>query len=147
MANRIHSKGAFRQDEAKAGAAGIYPGMLIMLNSSGDVVVHATEGGWAEKAFAQEDALQGNTIATVYANGAIVTYILPAKAGCVNALLETGYSYAIGDHLISAGNGKLMQSAEISSDGTLAEVLAVCEEAVDLSDSVAVDTLGRVRVL
>ena len=147
MANRIHSKGPFRQEEAIAHAAGVYPGMLVMLNSDGEVAVHATEGGRAEAAFAMEDALQGKTVDDVYTVGTIVTYILPGKGSVVNAMIEDGQDVAIGDHLISAGNGKLKVSTDIESGETLSQVIAVAEEACDLTGSDTSDTLSAVRIL
>ena len=147
MSNRIHLKGSYRHEEAIAGAAGIYPGMLVMLNSSGEVVVHATAGGWAEKAFAEEDALQGHTIDTVYEDDSVVSYVLPEQGGEVNVMLKEGYDYSIGTQLVSAGDGTLMPYDDMESDGTVLEVLAVCTEALDLTVSGAEDIVSPVRVL
>ena len=143
---RVHSKGDYRQEEAIAGAAGIYPGMLLKLNASGEVVVHSTEGGRAEKAFAAEDALQGGTVSTVYTNGSVVTYILPVPGAVINALIEDGQDIAIGDELISAGNGKLKDATDLESGETLSEVIAIAEEACDLTVSNSSDTLSAVRI-
>jgi len=59
MANRIHSKGAFRHEEDQAAEAGIYPGMLLRLDNAGEVEMHDTEGGAVgdEVLIAEEDAL------------------------------------------------------------------------------------------
>lgn len=146
MANRIHSKGSYVYDEAVAGEASIYPGMLLELNSDGEVIMHDTEGGRAEKAFAIEDALQGNTVDDAYAADDVVAYIIPVQGAEVNALLKAGYDYAIGDELISAADGTLKQATEISSGETVDDVVAVVTEAVDLTGSGAVDTLASVRV-
>jgi hypothetical protein len=140
MANRIHRKGDFRYDEALAGEAGIYPGMLLELNSDAEVIKHDDEGGRAERMFAQEDALQGKTVATVYTSGAIVGYILPVPGAEVNALIQGGQNISIGDELISAGDGTLKAASDVSS--SVDEVIAVAMEAFDDSD----DTLVAVRI-
>jgi len=143
---RIHSKGEFRQEEAVAGAAGIKPGMLVKLNSAGQAIVHASQGGRAEKAFAIEDALQSKTVDDAYVSGSIVSYILPGQGSEVNALIEAGQDIAVGDELISAGNGKLKKASDADSGVTVAEVVAIAMEAVNLTASGAVDTLAAVRV-
>lgn len=144
---RIHSIGDYRQEEANAGEAGIYPGMLVKLNSSGNVIKHDVQGGFAEAAFAVEDALQGKTVSDVYANGSKVTYILPAKGSVVNALINAGENIAIGDKLISNGDGTLVEIGAADSAGTTTEIIAIAVEACDLSASGAVDTLAAVRIV
>ncbi len=149
MANRIHSKGGFWHEEAYAGAAGIYPGMLVMLNTAGKMVVHDTEGGWAEAAFAEEDALQGKTVATVYTINTILSYMLPVKGGVVNALIADGQDIAIGEKLISDGAGRLISYDDSASGITTPIPIAVAEEARDLtgSNTPATGTLSAVRIL
>lgn len=149
MANRIHNKGTFRHEEADAGEAGIYPGMLIKLNSSGDVVKHSTEGGELgdEVLIAAEDALQGETIDTVYTSGDVVSYVMPSKGSVINMLIEDGQDVSIGNKLMSAGNGKLKVSTDLESGETLAHVVGVAEEACDLTGSNSSDTISAVRVV
>lgn len=147
MANRIHNKGTFQYDEFVAGEAGIYPGMLLSVNSLGKVIKHADEGGRAEKLFAQEDALQGKTVDDVYTIANTVGCILPAQGSVVNALIEVGQNIAIGDKLISAGNGCLKAASDIDSGETFDEVIAIAAEACDLRDSGDVNTLAAVRVV
>lgn len=139
----IHGKGPFRYEEAIAGAAGIYPGMLLKLNSSGEVVVHATAGGYAEAAFAQEDVLnEGHDVLTVYEDDALVGYLLPSKGSTVNALIADGEDIAIGDQLCSDGLGYLVKvvASEVP--------IAVAEEALDLTASAnAAGGLCAVRIM
>ena len=141
---RIHSKGSFRQEEAIA-AGTISPGDLIQLDSNGNVVVHNTDGGYAEKAFAQEDQLQGNTVNDDYVVDSIVTYLLPVQGSEVNALIKAGETIAIGDKLISGADGTLIEDA--SAAGTVQEIVAVAVEANNLSASAAVNTLSAVRIV
>lgn len=147
MTNRIHSKGAFRQDEMVAGAASIKPGYLVMQNAAGAAVVHDTEGGLAEAMFAMEDALQGNTVDTAYTNGNIMTLILPVKGSVVNVIIEAGQSISIGDKLMSRGNGKLVEHRDLDSANPLKDpevIIAIAEEAVPNGVS---DVLAAVRII
>jgi len=146
MANRIHSKGSFRQEEIVAGGAGIYPGMLLTRGATG-VVVHATEGGRHEKMFALEDALQGHTVDTVYTSGDIVFCIMPNVGSEVYALLEDGQNVVVGQELISAGNGKLKALSDLESGETASEIVGVAAEAKDLTGSNTADTLIRVSIV
>jgi len=142
---KIHNKGEYRQEEFVAKVAGIYPGMLIMENSAGGVILHDTDGGYAEAMFAAEDALQGEVVGDVYTNATKVTTILPAKGSVVNALIPIDEDIAIGEYLISNGLGGLI--AEDQASGTVQQIIAVAEEAVDLTVSSAVATLIAVRIV
>jgi hypothetical protein len=149
MANRIHSKGNWVHEESPAGEAGIYPGMLIELNTAGAVIKHATEGGHGEAAVAMEDALQGGIVDTVYTNGEIVSYGLPCKGGEFNVLLKAGETAVIGSKLISGGDGTWKVDTNVSSGVTISGQgrLAVATEALDLSASGAVNTLVSARII
>jgi len=149
MANRVHNKGTFRQEEAYAAEAGIYPGMLLKLDSDGKLAIHTTEGGVLgdENLFAMEDALQGKTVDDVYTISTIVTYMIPNVGSVVNALIEAGQDVSIGDKLMSAGNGKLKVTTDIESGETLAKVVGIAEDVCDLSGSGASDTLCAVRIV
>jgi hypothetical protein len=147
MANRIHSKGDYRHEEAAAGAAGIYPGMLVMINSSDAAVVHATEGGIAEKAIVMEDALQGKTVDDVCTSGAVIPYGLFPPGSEANVLLKSGEDVSIGEDLISAGDGTWKSADNVSSGVTIAQRLAKAMEALDLSDSGSANTLVRARMI
>ena len=145
---RIQSKDiTVRTEELVAAEAGIYPGMLIELNSSGYVKKHATAGGRAEILIAMEDVLQGNTVATVYTSGGIVTCLLPKKGDEVNILIEAGQDIAIGDELISAGNGTFKKASDLESGESLSQVLFKAVEACDLTASGAANTLCSARVM
>lgn len=134
---RIQLKGAGRHEEALAGGT-IKPGMLVILNSSNRVVVHATSGGYAEAAFALEDALKGKTIDDNYSNGDLVSYTIANKGDSIYALLAAGETAVIGSKLVSNGDGTLqvLAGAEIP--------LAICTEAQNLADS-GEAVAGRVK--
>ncbi len=143
---RIQSKGPFRHDEAKAATALIYPGHLLKFNSAGKVLAHANEGGKAEAIFAGEDALQGKTVATIYTLNSVVDLVIPGKGSEVNAMIQDEQDIAIGDQLISAGDGTLIEVSEDSA-GSTSEVIAVATAACDLTGSNTSNTLSPVRVL
>jgi len=139
---RIHCKGDYRQEEGVAVAA-LSPGHLIELAPTG-VQKQSDDDAFAEAAFAVEDALQGGIVGTAYDAGDIVTYILPVKGAVVNAMLTAGKAYTIGMILCPAGDGTLEDQADASSPN---QAIAVCEAALDLSASGAVDTLSPVRII
>ena len=145
---RIHSKGSYEQDEKLASVA-VQPGMLVEIEpNTAQCRPHNVEGGESpEAAFAVEDALQGNTVSDNYSIGDLVTYILPTKGACVNALCKAGYDYIIGTKLVSGGDGTLIPNGEESSAGPVPSVVAVCTEDNDLSASGAVNTLSEVRII
>jgi len=145
---RIHAKGQYEHDEKIASVA-IQPGMLVEIEpNTANLRPHNVEGGESpECAFATEDALQGNTVTDNYAIADLVTYILPVKGACVNALLKAGYDYTIGTKLVSDGDGTLIPNGEESSAGPVPSVVAVTTEDCDLSASGAANTLCEVRII
>jgi len=141
--NAIHLGGEFRREEAIANVA-ITPGMLCEFMSTGKVKPHATAGGRGLKLFAVEDALQGHAIEDDYAAAALVSmndYVSGAK---VQGLLAAGVAYVIGDEVVSAGDGTLQKASSLASAGLNLQTIGYCSEAVDLSASGAVDTLGGI---
>lgn len=149
MANRIHSKGIFRHEEAKAAEAGIYPGMLLRLDANGEMEIHDVEGGELgdETLIAEEDALQGNTVDTVYADDAIVSYMIPQKGSVINMLVEDGQDLAIGEKVMSAGNGTVKAIDDLESGETLAHVIGIAEEAIDLTGSAVLNVISPIRIV
>lgn len=137
---RIHLLGQGRHEELTAGGA-ITPGHLLAMNAAGDVIVHGVAGGPAEKAFALEDALQGETIADAYADDDIVTVVLAQPGDVVYAWLAAGESVDPSDFLTSNGDGTLKAGA--TTDHRVAAPI----ETVDNSASGAVDVRIKVRVL
>jgi hypothetical protein len=145
-AKRIMLAGEFRGEEDLADGT-VSPGMLLERTSTPKVKAHATEGGYAERAFALDDALQGNTVATDYATGKLVFYALAFPGAEVQAILKAGENVAIGAKLVSAGDGKLIAEGSVSSGVTVKQIIAIAQEALDLSGSGDVDTFIAVRVL
>ncbi len=124
-------------------AAAITPGHLVEITSANKVQVHATGGGLAQKAFAVEDDMQGKTISDAYATGNRVQYNVFCGGEEVNAIIADGENIAIGDKLVSNGDGTLKELTSESGDET---VVAIAVEAVDMSGSSAADPSGRCAV-
>jgi hypothetical protein len=138
---RIHNKGPYQAEEYQAGEAGIYPGMLLSVNSDNKVIKHASSGAVAERLFAAENALFGKDVDDVYANADTVNCMLGQRGTVINAKLVAGINYTVGMKLISDGYGRLTY-------GTSTDVIGVIvDSACDLSDSDAVDTLHPVRLI
>jgi hypothetical protein len=116
MPKTISLKGECVLKERKANAA-ITPGHLVELMSSGNIRVHATLGGQAQRAFALEQDLIGKGIEDAYAANDSVRYGVFSPGAEVYALLVTGESCAIGDFLESAANGTL-QVASTPAEGS-----------------------------
>lgn len=146
MANRIHAKGPFVQEEYKAGEADIMPGMLVRLNAANSIIKHDLENGRCEKMFAQEDALQGRTVDDLYAINSVATVILPNLGSECFGRLENDQVVAIGDWLASRGNGLLKNGEDLDSAAEDYFLVGVAMEAKDLTDSADDNELIRLRV-
>lgn len=143
MANRIALSGELVLIEEPAAGA-ITPGMLLLMDATGDLVAHSAAGDLAEKMFALEDSLQGNTIDDDYAADDLVRAGIFEPGAVVLALLADGESTAIGDFLMSDGAGAL--AVDDGSTYERGAAVAVALEAVDMSDSSTVDPSPRIRV-
>ena len=145
---RIHSKGPYIHEENKANSALIYPGFLIERDANDEVAPHANQGGVAEAMFAEEDALQGRAVGTIYDDDSIVSSIIPGKGSCINAMIKDGEDISIGDPLISNGDGTLVKAVlETSGDMVTEYIIAFACEALDLTGSAPDDGLCEVRIL
>lgn len=124
-----------------AAATTMKPG-TVMERTSGDTFQpHSTSGGTGVTYIAREDALQGKTLDDAYAAGNPVFAAIPVQGAVAQVLLTHSVSYAIGDLLISAGDGTLKKTT-----GTPLKYYAQIEEAIDLS-AIATVTLGTVRFI
>lgn len=133
-------------DEYTANAA-LYPGMLIELMSTGKVRKHATASGNVYPMFALEDEMQGGTIDTVYAASSVVQCWIPGRGDIVNALIPDGQNIAVGDRLVSNGDGYLTKYTA-SDDSTMVQhptqIVGIAMEAVDLSGSSGEEEAGGI---
>lgn len=118
----------------------ITPGMLVLIESDGDVVAHDTEDGYCAKLFALEDELRGKTIDDNFASGDPVQVWFATPGEEVYAILDNGEDISEGDLLSSAGNGKVQA---VGSGGV---PIAQALEDVDMSGSSGVDPSGRIEI-
>ena len=144
--NQIHLQGEFRREEYSAAEA-ITPGHLIELTSSGTVQKHSTEGGDAERMFAEGDFLQGSTIDDAYAADDLVSANIEEPGSVIQAFLKAGENVTDGVFLISGGDGTLIEEGSETSGTTIEKRIAMSLEDKDLSGSGAVATLIKVRVI
>lgn len=144
---KIVLKSACNIAEEAFAAAALTPGHLVALDSNGKVAKHATEGGRGERLFAKESVLQGRGIDTAYAQDELVFLHVGQPGDEVNAFIKAGQAIAIGEQLISAGDGTLESVADDVSGVTINQVFAVAVEALDLTGSGAVATRTRVRLV
>lgn len=99
-------KGSGIRKEAVAGGA-ITPGHLVALDSSGDLIVHATNGGQAQRAFAVENELNGGEIGDAYATLDRAFYEVLPHGAEVYGWLADEENAAIGNFLASFGDGTM----------------------------------------
>lgn len=138
---RIHlTKGGESRHEENLAGGVITPGMLIVLNSSNQVIAHATEGARTAPRFAVEDALQGRDIGTNYASGELVSHVIALPGDVIYAILEEGQNVAAGAKLASNGAGELQA---VGGGTAIAEAL----EAIDATESDVTLADRRIRVL
>ena len=135
--------------ERLAAAAGIYPGMLVELNSSDKFQVHATAGGTATPLFVLEDENQGKEIGDVYTSGAVCLAAVFGQGDEVLARLANGETAVIGSLLESNGDGYLRVVDADASYGAIGvqSIVGVALEAVDMSGSSGVDPTGIICVM
>lgn len=144
--NQIHIIGEFRREEALASGS-VKPGHLVEMTSAAapTVKAHSVAGGHAERAFAVEDALQGNTVDTTYTTGKLVSFNLEQPGNVVQARFAISQDVDIGDDLISAGDGTLAVATEADSDGGTQKIIAKAVE--DSGGALGAETLLKVRLL
>ncbi len=127
-------------------ASGITPGMLVELNSAGDVLAHNTLGGICDKWVAVESAITGDDIDHPYVTGDVVLFNACRQGDEVLLTVNDGENIAIGDILESAGNGKVVVAEGESAGMITASIVARALQAIDMTDSSAADpAFKRIR--
>lgn len=148
MSNTIKLKNYLNVFEEYVANAGIYPGHLVELMSTGKVRMHATEDGNVLPMFATEDDLQGKGINDAYVADDQVQVWIPTRGDIVNAVLLDGENVAIGDFLTSAGAGELKKFDAAASAAVIeapALIVGVAVTALDLSSS-STSTIANARI-
>lgn len=137
-----------REEAVAAGT--VTPGMLVERTSADKFQAHSSAGGMHNATFAVEDDIQGDGIDTNYATSGDNTRVqanIFRRGDLVYALLADGENAAIGDKLVSNGNGYLKEATPDSSGVAVEEhLVAFAREALDMSGSSAVDPSSQ-RIL
>lgn len=131
LARTIHLNGDLGHKAELVVASGqtIKPGYLVQLTSAGEATVHATAGGFGLPLLVHEDEYQGDAtttggVAVAYTAGTpcFAHYCPPGSLKYV--ALKASENVAVGDALISAGDGTLKKTT-----GSPTQVFAFAEEA------------------
>ena len=144
MANTIILKGDGIRKERPAAAAGIRPGDLLEIDSTGDYAVHSgaalTVGA---KTFAFENELEGEDINHNYLVDEQVLAIACVPGMEILAWLLDGEVAVIGSRLDSVGDGnlKLVDTSAATADTARNSVVAIALEALSPSGAD-----GRIKV-
>jgi len=147
----VISEGSVQKEALASGS--ITPGHLLeQTNAAVDTVkVHATAGDFAQKAFAVEDDLQGNTIDDVYTVGERVLYKVFRPGDEVYALLANGQNISKGDKVVSNGDGAVKARTYPADSSAVVQeehVVGIAKEANDRSSSSsAIDDAESARLL
>jgi len=143
----VRQYGEIIQHEAIASGA-ITPGMILERTSAAETFkAHATAGGHWNRSVALTDYLQGSEIGTVIVSGARFQAWITKPGDQFYGLLANGENVAIGDKIVSNGDGYLKKATADSSGVVLEQtIIGYALEAVDMSDSSAADPTGRILV-
>lgn len=132
--------------------AAITPGMLVQLDSTGADLVkpHCTADGNVLEMFALENELMGGGIDLAYASGDPVQVWIPGDGDIVLGILAASQNVAIGDFLVSNGDGYLRKWITPTS-GTVTDIAAnpivgQAVNAVNLTLSTLPDNHIKVRI-
>jgi hypothetical protein len=135
---RLAGPDGVQEEFLVASGATLKPGMLVRRTSATECNVHATSGGDGATLILHEDALQGLGVddSAAAATRVYAEYVIPGAKRY--ARLKANENVAVGDSLISGGDGTL-----IKTTGSPVKVFAICEEA----SNVASQQLIQVRFI
>jgi hypothetical protein len=135
---RLAGPDGVQEEFLVASGATLKPGMLVRRTSATECNVHATSGGDGASLILHEDAYQGLGVddSAAAATRVYAEYVIPGAKRY--ARLKANENVAVGDSLISGGDGTL-----IKTTGTPVKVFAICEEA----SNVATQQLIMVRFI
>lgn len=140
--NEIILEGDYdRYQEAKiaSGVTTIKPGMLLELNSSGELILLSGTAKNVPTRIALIDVFQGKTKTDAYTAGTVCRYYIPRAGDLVNLLCLLGEDIDIDEQVIGATSGK-----GIATTGSPAKTIGVAEE--DSGGALAADTHIAVRI-
>ena len=115
--------------EATAAEA-ITPGHLVELNTSGNLKKHATAGGNAIPRFAVENSDIGDGVDDAYAQNDNVKFVVARPGDEIQALMAASQNIAIGDALVSNGDGTLKEYSAESVSVDLSKTTSTYTETI-----------------
>lgn len=142
MSDKIQISGQFTQVEHEVGASGIYPGMLVMVDSDDEAVVHDTLGGTCEVLVPIEDIHAGQTVDDALTSGERNQFVIPHPGAVFQGLVASGQALSIGEKLISGGDGTFIAENAASSADLVKQVIAISRET---KTTLAANTLVKMR--
>lgn len=95
--------------------AELYPGHLLMVNSTNEVLKHNQVGAHGPVIVACEQALLGKTIDDAFAAADVVPVIVGVKGDIINVRLQVGQNVLNGAGLVSAGDGTLIAGGDVDA--------------------------------
>ena len=98
------------QDEDRAAAAEITPGMLLDIDGSGDLIPANSAGGYFERMFALEREEMGNDIDEVYAIGDTVKAGRFPPGTRVLVLIPSGQNIQDGEYLEAGATAGMLRA-------------------------------------
>ena len=93
-------------DEARANAT-VYPGTLLLTDSSGEVGPNSVDGNVYDVQIALSQQKQGALITDTIASGSLVPYVTPLLGDVFNMLLESAEAVTLDDFLTVTASGSL----------------------------------------
>jgi hypothetical protein len=128
--------------EYPANTTTIYPGCILTMNASNEVVIHATAGGMIVPLMvALENSIVGKSVADAYGTGDRVQVWFPQRGDLALLRILNGETVAIADLLESGASGLCRKRVADTSAGTIAlnSIVGQAEVACDMSGSNLVD--------
>jgi len=124
---RIKNVGDWNYEERNAAESGIYPGMLLLVNSSGLFIKNNVAEKKAQCQVAIEDALQGKIVTDVYVDTYPVRSHIFRPGEEFHGYLAAYQTISIGEILVPDGSGGFKSGGDSAVDAS--EGMAVALEA------------------
>lgn len=102
--------------EAQAGGA-ITPGHLLLMNSAGRVIVHASQGAPASRMIARENDIAGDDLNHAYASGEKCLFF-SAYPGCVAQVRKAAATITRGQYVGTGANGVVIAATPTANNIT-----------------------------
>lgn len=140
----IQVRGDFERYEALT-SANVYPGEIVELASGGTIAPCNNEGTFCEKAFAVEDALQGDGVTDVIASGDLCQFNIQEPGNIVQGRVQDGQNITKGDVLYCGTAGRL-RKVSTASGAVNNWPIGIALDSVNMSGSAGVDPSGFIKV-